>query len=118
MKRFKPILSLMTVLICQLAVAQESTSSPLFIALQKGDSILFQEGFNKCNLSALENLLEPDFEFYHDQNGAQNKVTFLKGFKESICSNPNVKPIRKLVKGSLMVYPLKNEGKVYGAIQM
>lgn len=118
MKLFKAILSVTTVLVSQWAFTQESTTSPIFIELQKGDSILFEEGFNKCNLSALENLLEPDFEFYHDQNGAQNKETFLKGFKESICSNPNRKPIRKLVKGSLVVYPLKNEGKIYGAIQM
>ena len=98
--------------------SQESKTSEIFIELQKGDSILFEEGFNKCNLSAVEKLLVPDFEFYHDQNGIQDRETFLKGFKESICSNPNYKPIRKLVKGSLIVYLLKNEGKIYGAIQM
>src|SRR5687767_8198809 len=98
--------------------AQEDEKSDLFIALKKGDSLLFEEGFNKCNIAAVEKLITADFEFYHDQNGAQDRATFLKGFKESICSNPAYKPIRKLVKGSLVVYPLKNEGKLYGAIQM
>lgn len=107
-----------TLLLSQFTYGQESTTSPIFIELQKGDSLLFEEGFNKCNLSALDKILLPDFEFYHDQNGAQNREVFLNGFKESICSNPNLKPIRKLVKGSLVVYPLKNEGKIYGAIQM
>lgn len=99
-------------------LAQVDEKSELFIELQKGDSLLFEEGFNKCDFSALEKVIDADFEFYHDQNGAQNREIFLKGFKESICSNPNYKPIRKLVKGSLVVYPLKNEGKIYGAIQM
>src|ERR1700676_1379503 len=110
MNLFKTILFVTTLLVSELAFSQESTTSPIFIELQKGDSTLFEEGFNKCNLSALEKLLESDFEFYHDQNGAQNREAFLKGFKESICSNPNLKPIRKLVKGSLVVYLLKNEG--------
>jgi len=118
MNLFRAILFATTILLSQWALSQDSTTSAIFLALQKGDSILFEEGFNKCNLSALENLLEPDFEFYHDQNGEQNKEAFLKGFRESICSNPKGKPIRKLVKGSLVVYPLKNEGKIYGAIQM
>src|SRR5438876_10107676 len=118
MKLSKTALCLITLLVSQLTFAQESTTSPIFIELQKGDSLLFEQGFNKCNFSALDKVLLPDFEFYHDQNGAQNREAFLKGFKESICSNPNLKPIRKLVKGSLVVYPLKNEGKIYGAIQM
>jgi hypothetical protein len=98
--------------------AQEDPKSQLFIQLQKMDSILFEQGFNNCNLTALENLLDSNFEFYHDQNGAQDNKLFLQGFRESICENPKGKPIRKLVKGSLVVYPLKNEGKLYGAIQM
>ncbi|MCW3466417.1 class A beta-lactamase-related serine hydrolase [Chitinophaga nivalis] len=118
MKWLKTAWWITMLLATHVAFAQESTTSPIFIALQRGDSILFEEGFNKCNLAALEGLLVPDFEFYHDQNGAQNKAEFLKGFKESICSNTNQKPIRKLVQGSLVVYPLKNEGKIYGAIQM
>lgn len=118
MKNIKILLVvLITTLSLQIA-GQEDEKSELFIKLQKADSLLFEQGFNKCNFSALEKLMDTDFEFYHDQNGAQDKEAFLKGFKESICSNPNYKPIRKLVKGSLIVYPLKNEGKIYGAIQM
>ena len=35
----------------------------------------------------------------------------------NICSSPNKKPIRKLVEGSMEVYPLYNNGELYGAIQ-
>lgn len=97
--------------------AQVNQKSELFITLQKKDSILFEQGFNKCNLNAIVNLITYDFEFYHDQNGIQDKKTFLTNFNESICENPRGKPIRKLVKGSLRVFPLYNEGKLYGAIQ-
>jgi CubicO group peptidase (beta-lactamase class C family) len=102
---------------CLFCFGQVAETSTLFLQLQKTDSILFEQGFNKCNLVALENLLDSNFEFYHDQNGVQDKNMFLKGFRESICENPKGKPIRKLVKGSLVVYPLKNEGQIYGAIQ-
>lgn len=108
-------LCLFTRLMC---FGQADEKSPLFIALQKKDSILFEQGFNNCNMEAIANLLDSTFEFYHDQNGVQDKQLFFQGFKESICENPKGKPIRKLVKGSLVVYPLKNEGQVYGAIQM
>jgi len=110
-------LVLLLVMILQALKAQEKPGSPLFIELQKKDSILFEDGFNKCNLAAVANLLDSGFEFYHDQNGVQNNKAFLQGFKESICENPKGKPIRKLEKGSLMVYPLYNEGQLYGAIQ-
>ena len=112
---FSLILCLFTCILC---FGQVDEQSSIFLELQKMDSILFEEGFNKCNLTALEKILDSNFEFYHDQNGAQNKDVFLKGFRESICENPKGKPIRKLVKGSLVVYPLKNEGQIYGAIQM
>lgn len=97
--------------------AQVAENSTLFRQLQTQDSILFEEGFNQCRLDVVSAMLDTGFEFYHDQNGLQGKAVFLKGFQESICENPKGKPIRKLVKGSLVVYPLYNEGQLYGAIQ-
>lgn len=97
--------------------AQVEKSSELFQVLTKADSLLFEEGFNKCNLSAVEGAVYTDFEFYHDQNGVQNRAEFFDVFKESICSSPDRKPIRQLVPGSLEVFRLKNNGQTYGAIQ-
>ena len=96
---------------------QISKESKLFQELKKTDSLFFEQGFNNCNFQILEQYIPSNFEFYHDENGLQNKEQFLKGFKESICSNPDKKPIRKVVGESLEVYRLKTNGETYGAIQ-
>ncbi|WP_196885053.1 serine hydrolase [Aureivirga sp. CE67] len=101
----------------QNSFSQIAENSGLFLELKKGDSIVFKEGFNKCNFDALKKVLHKDLEFYHDQNGTQDLETFYYNFSESICSNPNFKPIRKLVPETLEVFPLKNNGEIYGAIQ-
>lgn len=97
--------------------AQVSKDSEFFIALKKADSLLFERGFNHCDFNTLEQLITEDFEFYHDENGTQNRTQFFTGFKESICANPQVKPIRKVIDESLAVFRLKNNGATYGAIQ-
>lgn len=96
---------------------QLEKSDTLYTELKVLDSLLFEEGFNKCRLTIVDSIVSANFEFYHDQNGIQDKPLFLKGFRESLCSNPERKPIRKLVRGTLEVFPLHNEGVLYGAIQ-
>ncbi len=98
--------------------AQESPTSDLFRALKKGDSIVFEEGFNKCNLAALDKIALESLVFLHDQGGKSAKRKFMEDMQKHICSNPEQKPIRKLTPGSLVVYPLENDGVLYGAIQM
>lgn len=100
------------------AQAQIATDSELYQTLKAKDSVLFEEVFNKCHFNLLHDLIDPNLEFFHDQGGLQNYDQFVKAVKENICSNPEVKPIRKLVEGSLSVFPLYDEGKLYGAIQM
>jgi hypothetical protein len=98
--------------------AQGSADAALFEALKKADSSLFDEGFNRCNMQAVEAAIHPEIEFLHDQSGRERHAEFMKSFREFICSSPDRKPIRRLVEGSLEAYPLKNEGKLYGAVQM
>ena len=97
--------------------AQVSRESSIYKDLKKADSLLFDEGFNKCNFSALKTVLHDDLEFLHDQGGRQNLAEFYEAFTNSICSNPDMKPIRKLIDETLKVYELKSDGNVYGAIQ-
>lgn len=99
------------------AHSQISDSADLFKELVKADSLLFEEGFNNCELSTLKNIIHDDLQFYHDTSGEENRAEFLQSFERNICSNPDHKPIRTLVRGSLAVFELKNEGKIYGAIQ-
>ena len=111
-------LSLLLTLAGLKLLAQESLSSDLYRALLRGDSIVFEEGYNKCNLTALDKITAEDLIFLHDQGGAQNKAEFMAAMKQNICGNPAQKPIRRLTPGTLVVYPLKKNGVLYGAIQM
>ena len=65
----------------------------------------------------LNKAIHKDLLFFHDQRGIQTKAGFLDNTKNNICANPNQKPIRKVEENSLDVFPLYNDGKLYGAIQ-
>ncbi|MPS72705.1 MAG: DUF4440 domain-containing protein [Chryseobacterium sp.] len=97
--------------------AQIDKSSPLFLELKKQDSIFFERGFNGCDIAYLEKSVDDNLKFYHDNGGFQDKKLFLERTKQNICGNPNQKPIRKVIENSLEVFPLYNNGELYGAIQ-
>ncbi|TBW28523.1 DUF4440 domain-containing protein [Gramella sp. KN1008] len=100
------------------AYTQVSEDSELFQKLLEKDSLLFKEGFNKCRITEFENFISEDLEFYHDQGGlTTNKKDFLDAVKNNICGKPDEKPIRKLREASLEIFPLYENGKLYGAIQ-
>jgi len=101
----------------QLANAQVKEESELFQDLKNADNILFEKGFNECDMEKTDQLIHQDFEFYHDEGGVQNREEFFKAITDNICSSKDRKPIRKLVEGTLKVFRLKNNGKTYGAIQ-
>ncbi|MFK8036915.1 MAG: serine hydrolase [Crocinitomicaceae bacterium] len=117
MKQLSLLFTIIFLLYANCCNAQISKDSDLFIQLKKTDSLFFEEGFNKCNFEMLETYIPNNFEFYHDENGTQNREQFFTAFRESICSNTERKPIRKVVEESLEVYRLKNNGETYGAIQ-
>lgn len=97
--------------------AQIDKNSELFLELKKQDSIFFERGFNNCDIPYLEKSMDDNLKFYHDKGGFQNKKLFLERTKENICSDPLKKPIRKVVPESLEVFPLYDNGNLYGAIQ-
>ncbi|WP_299217537.1 hypothetical protein [uncultured Dokdonia sp.] len=100
-----------------LGIAQVDQNSKLFLELEKMDALLFEEGFNNCSKDAMEIALSEDLEFYHDKGGiTKGKSTFITSFLTNMCDT-NKKPIRKLVPGSLTVFPLRKNGTLYGAIQ-
>ena len=97
---------------------QEADTSKLFRDLQKMDSLLFNIGFNTCDISQFEKLLSEEFSFYHDLSGITgSKAAFLENTRNGLCKL-NYQPVRKLVPGSLQVFKLTNNGNVYGALQM
>lgn len=111
------LLLLVTYLTTNLLISQVSEDSELFKTIKTQDSILFEIGFNQCQLEPMIKLLAEDLEFYHDQAGIQNKELFIKAMEKNICGNSIQKPIRKLVDGSTKIFPLYNGSELYGAIQ-
>lgn len=98
--------------------AQIDESSELFKELKKLDAKIFTKGFNECHLEDLTPIISEDLEFYHDVGGTtKTRQEFLKTLKQNICSNFQKKPIRKLIQNSLQVFPLFENGIIYGAIQ-
>ena len=100
------------------AFSQSPKDSELFQTLKEKDSLLFNVGFNTCDMSQFEELLSEDLEFYHDIAGIQtSKRENITNFKNGICGSDSFSSRRELVQGSLKVFPLKNNGELYGAIQ-
>ena len=111
---------ILTVLISNHSLnAQVDKSSELFQQLKTADSLLFNVGFNTCNMGAFETLVSDNFEFYHDKGGiTSSKAEFILAFKEGLCKSPETYQSRRdLVAGSLEVFALRNNGELYGAIQ-
>jgi len=100
-----------------IANGQESRSSDLYKALRHRDSLIFEVGFNQCNMAPYDTLISDDIEFYHDRGGIEHgKVVFIASVKNNICGQ-QFRMIRKLADSSLQVFPLYNNGILYGAIQ-
>ncbi len=116
-KVIRALLLLSIVMLANLAKGQESRTSELYKTLKNRDSLIFEVGFNQCNLSAYDTLVSEDLEFYHDKAGpSYGKAAFIATVQKNIC-NGNFKPKRELVDSSLKVFPMYNNNSLYGAIQ-
>jgi len=85
--------------------------------LNTRDSLLFEVGFNQCKTSVFNDLVAEDFEFYHDQSGViTDKDSFVKGISEGLCAM-DYRAFREADRTSLKVFPLYDQGELYGALQ-
>lgn len=98
--------------------AQLPHDSELYKTLLQHDSIFFERGFNRCDTAYLRQATHKDLVFYHDRGGVNNQQQFLENVTKNLCGDWNNKPIRKVRRESLEVYPLYNEDKLYGVVQM
>lgn len=106
------------VLAARPAAAQVPATDPLYRTMAALDSVVFEAGFNRCDLAALDAVVADDLTFYHDQGGVQDKAAFMRATRDNICSTPERKPIRRAVPGSIEVFPLyTGDGRLYGALQ-
>lgn len=97
--------------------AQVDRSSELYQVIKEKDSLLFNIGFNTCDITQFKKLVGESFEFYHDQAGVtKSKSEFILGIENGLCKL-DYKPKRVLDKKSLEIYPLTKNGLLYGAIE-
>jgi len=94
------------------------SESALFKILKAKDHLLFEVGFNQCNLDVMEKLVANDIEFYHDKDGiTKSKKKFIISIKDNLCTSGKNIIKRVLDESSLQVFPLYQGEKLYGAIQ-
>ncbi|NBB28542.1 serine hydrolase [Cellulophaga sp. BC115SP] len=114
----KKYLFYLFILVSNASIAQVSKSSELFKSIMKQDSLLFNVGFNTCDISQFERLLSDKFEFFHDVDSISYKPQFLQNIKNGLCKTPDTYQSRRaLVEESTEVYPLYKNKVLYGAIQ-
>ncbi len=97
--------------------SQVSKDSELFKTMKIQDSIFFERSFNLCDMEYTQKVVHKDLRFYHDKGGYQERDKFFENTKNNLCSNFEKKPIRKVDAESLEVFPLYNDGVLYGVIQ-
>lgn len=108
----------LTIVVFHTVSAQQAPQQELYRTILSKDSLLFNIGFNTCNIRQLETLLSNSYEFYHDIGGKADKQKFLSDLKNNLCKDPSgFQSRRELLPRSTTVYPLYNKGKLYGAVQ-
>jgi hypothetical protein len=105
LRHISTLISILTLGIINPISAQDIEESELFDMLKANDSLVFNLGFNTCDVSQFEKLLADDLEFYHDKAGVMNsKEEFIKAIKNGICQKENTfKSRRELIEGRLQV---------------
>jgi hypothetical protein len=100
---------------CTSVIAQtdkelRATTGDLYNEIRQQDSLLFV-AFNSKNLGAMKTFFDPALELFQDNVGVRNYDQTMAGF--SGIFKQDFVLTRKLVPGSLEVYPIKD----YGAIE-
>ena len=107
--RLRPLVILLLATL-PLPAQSRGDSGTLFKTIESLDSRLF-DAYNHCDLKTLGAMVSEDLEFYHDQSGLSvGKDPFIAAIKQNICG----KVERRIVPGSMEVYPLKG----YGAVEI
>lgn len=118
MKTNKLAIAFVVLLFCFSSAQSTSAEPTLFDNLQDKDDMMFSQGFDNCDLSITASLMTDDVEFYHDKGGVdKGKKAFLETMRDGLCRTGKNEIRRHLVPNSLAVFPMHNNGILYGAIQ-
>lgn len=115
MKKYSTLIILLLTSI--VSTAQVDKTTELYNTIKEKDSLLFNIGFNNCDISQFKTLVSDNFTFYHDQAGiTKSKAEFILGIENGLC-RLDYKPKRVLDEKSVEIFPLKKNGVLYGAIE-
>jgi putative IMPACT (imprinted ancient) family translation regulator len=79
MKSMKPVLRFLSVFVLSgMAYTQEPS---LENTIQKMDNLLFEAGFNQCQIQTMAQLNAEDLEFYHDKGGVSHGKDVFKDYE-------------------------------------
>ena len=100
-------------------------SLPLFAQTEKDkltgtilhEDGLFWEAYNRCDVEKMSQFFTPDIEFYHDKGGPTiGAPALIETIRKNLCANPNSRLRREEIPGTVKVFPLENNGVIYGAV--
>lgn len=113
------ILITSTIWVETFSYSQVQKNSELYRIILTNDSLLFNIGFNTCDIKQIETLLSDNFQFIHDQDSISSKQEFLNSMRNGLCSSPSYyQSKRELISESTEIYPLYSNDLLYGAVQM
>ncbi|MBA5791705.1 class A beta-lactamase-related serine hydrolase [Flavobacterium sp. xlx-214] len=115
----KIIFGILFLIICSGKIfAQTENSTTLYKTILSKDSLLFEVGFNQCNIAQFESLLSENLKFYHDKDGISDKAKFISDLKKGICNNLENRQVKRfLIKDKTAIFPLYKNGELYGVVQ-
>lgn len=83
----------------------------LFKKIESLDSVVFL-AFNTCDIETFKSMFTADLEFYHDRGGLTGYDHTMNAIKQNCDRKLGL--VRRLVPGSMEVYPIGD----YGAVQL
>lgn len=101
--------------LCSLNLQARQTDAQLTAQILHLDS-LFWQSYNTCDTTSMRQYFTEDLQFYHDKGGPSfGYQTMVNTFQKNLC-NGSFKLRREAVPGTVVVYPMRSNDTLYGAL--
>src|SRR5678809_1380037 len=77
----------------------------------------FWNAYNSCDTLHFKDFMSDDVEFYHDKGGITiGARALIESLDKNICGNGDQRIRREAVAGTVKIYAIQKDDKIYGAI--